>query len=62
MGGDLVFLDDEVINSNKGVTPSKAGIIGLVGVAEPSALALSKHHQLIMERRAEGNVTIAIAK
>ncbi len=62
LGGDLVFLDDEVINSNKGVTPSKAGIIGLVGVAEPSALALSKHHQLIMERRAEGNVTIAIAK
>jgi cobalt-precorrin 5A hydrolase len=62
LGGNLVFLDDDVINSNKGVTPSKAGIIGLVGVAEPSALALSKHHQLIMERRSEGNVTIAIAK
>lgn len=62
LGGNLVFLDDETINSNKGVTPSKAGIIGLVGVAEPSALALSKHHELVMERRAEGNVTIAIAK
>jgi cobalt-precorrin 5A hydrolase len=62
LGGDLVFLDDETINSNKGVTPSKASIIGLVGVAEPAALALSKHHQLVMERRAEGNVTIAIAK
>jgi cobalt-precorrin 5A hydrolase len=62
LGGNLVFLDDDVINSNKGVTPSKASIIGLVGVAEPSALALSKHHQLVMERRTEGNVTIAIAK
>jgi cobalt-precorrin 5A hydrolase len=62
LGGNLVFLDDETINSNKGVTPSKASIIGLVGVAEPSALALSKHHELVMERRAEGNVTIAIAK
>jgi cobalt-precorrin 5A hydrolase len=62
LGGNLVFLDDETINSNKGVTPSRAGIIGLVGVAEPSALALSKHHELVMERRAEGNVTIAIAE
>ncbi|HEY3419568.1 MAG TPA: cobalt-precorrin 5A hydrolase [Methanomassiliicoccales archaeon] len=62
LGGDLVFVDDETINSNQGVTPSKAGLIGLVGVAEPSALALSKHHELVMERRAEGNVTIAIAK
>ncbi len=60
--GNLVFLDDVTINSNKGVTPSKAGIIGLVGVAEPSALALAKHHEMVMERRAEGNVTIAIAK
>lgn len=60
--GNLVFLDDLTINSNKGVTPSKAGIIGLVGVAEPSALALAKHHEMVMERRAEGNVTIAIAK
>jgi cobalt-precorrin 5A hydrolase len=62
LGGNLVFLDDETINSNKGVTPSRAEIIGLVGVAEPSALALSKHHELVLERRAEGNVTIAIAK
>jgi cobalt-precorrin 5A hydrolase len=62
LGGNLVFLDDETINSNKGVTPSRASIIGLVGVAEPSALALSRHHELVMERRAEGNVTIAIAE
>ncbi len=61
LGGNLVFVDDATINSQP-VEPSRATAIGLAGVSEPSALAISKSHQLIMERRVYGNVTIAIAK
>ncbi len=62
LGGSLYFLDDDTINSQPVASRSKAELIGLIGVAEPSALALSKRKELVMRRRANGNVTIAIAR
>jgi len=62
LGGSLYFLDDDTINSQPVASRSRAELIGLIGVAEPSALALSKHKELVMRRRAYGNVTIAIAR
>ena len=62
LGGSLYFLDDDTINCQPVASRSKAELIGLIGVAEPAALALSKHKELVMRRRAYGNVTIAIAR
>lgn len=62
LGGRLFFLDDETINSQPVDSRSKAELIGLVGVAEPSALALARRKELITKRRAYGNVTVAIAR
>ena len=58
----LIFLDDDIINAQPLRSPSRAGRIGLLGVAEPSALALSKHKELVMEKTVFGRVTIAIAR
>jgi len=59
---NLIFLDDETINAQVPVTPSRARSIGLVGVAEPCALAVSKHRDLVMKKKVFGKVTIAIAR
>lgn len=62
LGGNLVFLDDETINNQPVNMPSRAGLIGLQGVAEPAALALSKHRELLLKKQVYGRITIAIAK
>jgi cobalt-precorrin 5A hydrolase len=62
LGGNLVFLPDEEINAQDAPTPSRASILGLKGVAEPAALAISRKKELIMKRRVIGNVTVAIAR
>ncbi|MBI0584275.1 MAG: cobalt-precorrin 5A hydrolase [Methanomassiliicoccus sp.] len=62
IGGRLFFIDDETINTQPVATQSRADLIGLIGVAEPSALALARRKELVMQRRAYGNVTIAIAR
>lgn len=62
LGSNLVFLDDETINGQAIEKPSRATMLGLQGVAEPCALALSKHKELVMEKKVYGNVTIAIAR
>ncbi len=59
---NLIFLDDDTINAQVPETPSKAKKIGLVGVAEPCALAVSKHRDLIMKKTVFTKVTIAIAR
>jgi cobalt-precorrin 5A hydrolase len=59
---NLVFLDDDTINAQYTKNSSSAFLIGLNGVAEPCALALSKRKELIMEKRVYGNVTVAIAR
>lgn len=62
ISGNLVFIDDDTINAQAVHSPSKASAIGLSGVAEPCALALSKRKELVMKKRAYGNVTIAVAR
>jgi len=62
LGGNLVFLDDEMLNAQEGPTPSRAALIGLAGVAEPSALAASKRKVLVLAKQAYGSVTVAIAR
>ncbi len=59
---NLIFLDDDTVNAQITATPSKAKKIGLVGVAEPCALAVSKHRELVMKKKVFGKVTIAIAR
>lgn len=61
LSGNLIFLDDETINAQAGITPSRAAKIGLSGVAEPCALAVAKKKQLVMEKKVYGRVTVAIA-
>jgi cobalt-precorrin 5A hydrolase len=62
LSAGLIFLDDETINAQPLRSPSKAGRIGLLGVAEPSALAISKQRELVMKKTVYGRVTIAIAR
>jgi cobalt-precorrin 5A hydrolase len=59
---NLIFLDDDTVNAQITTTPSKAKKIGLIGVAEPCALAVSKHRKLVMKKKVFGKVTIAIAR
>jgi len=60
--GNLIFLDDNTINAQTGLSPSRASRIGLPGVAEPCALAVSKRKELVAKKKVYGRVTIAIAR
>lgn len=60
-GKELKFVSHELINSIKTPSDSKAKIVGLNGVCEPAALALSGEKKLLLKKRIFGNVTIAIA-
>lgn len=60
--GNLIFLDDDTINAQSGLSPSRASRIGLLGVAEPCALAPSKRKELVAKKKVYGRVTIAIAR
>jgi cobalt-precorrin 5A hydrolase len=62
LSAGLIFLEDETINEQPLRSPSRAGRIGLFGVAEPCALAVSKHKELVMEKTVYGRVTVAIAR
>jgi cobalt-precorrin 5A hydrolase len=62
LGGTLVLLDDETINSQQATGLSAASRIGLSGVAEPCARAVSEHGEFLMEKRVFGRVTIAVAR
>ncbi|MCL7415880.1 MAG: cobalt-precorrin 5A hydrolase [ANME-2 cluster archaeon] len=62
IGGYIVFVPEEIINSIHPPSDSKASRLGLTGVCEPAALALSREHELIMKKKVYNNVTIAIAK
>ncbi|RXE57171.1 cobalamin biosynthesis protein CbiG [Methanoculleus taiwanensis] len=62
LGGNLVFVDDMTINAETGIGPSRASLIGLAGVAEPCALAVSKRRELILEKQIYGSVTVAVAR
>lgn len=62
MGGQIVFIPAEVINSINAPSASEAKRLGLNGVCEPCALALSRENKLIMKKKVYDNVTIAIAQ
>ncbi|HOI57757.1 MULTISPECIES: cobalt-precorrin 5A hydrolase [unclassified Methanoculleus] len=62
LGGNLVFFDDETLNAEAAPSPSRASLIGLAGVAEPSALAASKRKVLVLAKQTYGSVTVAIAR
>ena len=62
LSGNLIFLDDETINAQPGITSSRATTIGLLGVAEPCALAVARKKHLVMEKKVYGRVTVAIAQ
>ena len=62
LSGNLIFLDDDTINAQAGTGPSRAVKIGLLGVAEPCALATSKRKELVMKKKVYGRVTVAIAR
>lgn len=62
LGKELKFVPHEIINLITPPTPSKAKSLGLTGVCEPAALALSDEKELILKKRIYGNVTIAIAR
>ncbi len=59
---ELKFVPHELINSIWPPTFSKARALGLNGVCEPAALALSEEKKLLLKKRIYGNVTIAIAR
>jgi cobalt-precorrin 5A hydrolase len=62
LSGNLIFLDDDTINAQAAFSPSRATKIGLSGVAEPCALAVSRKKELVMRKKVYGRVTIAIAR
>ncbi len=59
---ELKFVPHEVINSINVPSVSKAKSLGLNGVCEPAALAISEEKILLLKKRIYGNVTIAIAR
>lgn len=60
LGKEVVYLSAEVLNSQTSTTSSRASDLGLLGVAEPAALALSE--RLVMAKKAYGRVTVAIGE
>ena len=60
LGCPVVYLDEGVLNAQSPTTESRARDLGLVGVAEPAALALSE--RLIMPKKVYGRVTVALGE
>lgn len=58
----LAFVPRNIINRIEAPSDSKATSLGLDGVCEPCAIAMSRHKKLVIEKKAYGRVTIAIAK
>lgn len=62
LGGALIYLDDQTLSEHAPLSPSGASRIGLRGVAEPCALAVSKRGELVLPKVVKGGVTVAIAR
>lgn len=58
----IAFVPGSVINSFRSQTKSRSAMLGLSGVAEPCALALSSLKELVLAKKAYGGVTVAIAR
>ena len=62
MNSNIIFLNPDDLDETGAYSESAAKRFGIPGVAEPAALAVSTYHQLIMEKRVYGDITIAIAR
>ncbi|MDD1713032.1 MAG: cobalt-precorrin 5A hydrolase [Methanoregulaceae archaeon] len=62
LSGNLIFLGPEEIGRQESPSPSRAPLIGVKGVAEPCALAVSGRKELVLEKKVYGRVTVAIAR
>lgn len=63
LGGTLIIVDDAFIRAETPPSPSRASDkLGLPGVAEPAALALSKRKEVIMKKQTYGGVTVAVIR
>ncbi|VVB92998.1 Uncharacterised protein [uncultured archaeon] len=62
LGKEIKFVPHDIINSINAPSQSKAKQLGLNGICEPAALALSDEKKLVLKKRIYGNVTIAIAR
>ncbi len=63
LGGTLIVVDDAFIRAETPPSPSRAcDKLGLPGVAEPAALALSKRKEVIMKKQIYGGVTVAVIR
>ena len=63
LNGTLVCVDDAFIRAEDPPSPSRASDkLGLPGVAEPAAMALSKRKEIIMKKQIYGGVTVAIIR
>jgi cobalt-precorrin 5A hydrolase len=58
----IAFVPDSIINSSRSETKSRSTMLGLTGVAEPCALALSSLKELVLAKKAYGGVTVAVAR
>ncbi len=58
----VAFIPKQIINSTAKTSQSKSEMLGLVGVAEPCALALSNVKELVLAKTVYGGVTLAIAR
>ncbi len=62
LGKPIAFVPEQIINDTKNTSRSRSEMLGLVGVAEPCALALSNLKELVLAKRIYGGVTLAIAR
>ena len=63
LNGNLIFVDDAYIKAEDPPSASRAlDKLGLPGVAEPAALALSKRKEIVMKKQKYGGVTVAIIR
>ncbi|WFN35628.1 cobalt-precorrin 5A hydrolase [Methanogenium sp. S4BF] len=63
LDGNLICVDDAFIRAESPPSPSRASDkLGLPGVAEPAALALSKRKEIIMKKQIYGGVTVAVIR
>ncbi|MDH7597905.1 MAG: cobalt-precorrin 5A hydrolase [Methanothrix sp.] len=60
LGASVVYLPDDALNAQVPVTPSRAKMLGLSGVAEPAVLALAQ--RMILPKRVYGRVTVALGE
>ncbi|MGZ4940777.1 MAG: cobalt-precorrin 5A hydrolase [Halobacteriota archaeon] len=58
----VAFIPKKTINDTVNTSKSRSEMLGLVGVAEPCALALSNLNELVLAKRVYGGVTLAIAR